>query len=195
MPPPGPSTDPYSTQRPPSQHPSTTWGSNPIHSTSAPCFYHPPAHVSVVCNGHHGCVDASAHALHLAEREHAVLCGLADVDAQVAGQSSLNLLGAVQPACVCATGGRSAQPQSSRRRSACVRDTQSSLACVKMASTDTLSRHRSACWMSRMCLTGRSASPSHTWAPPTTTQDTHLHGVVPQIMTWNLPILVLLNML
>ena len=120
MPPPGPSTDPYSTQRPPSQHPSTTWGSNPIHSTSAPCFYHPPAHVSVVCNGHHGCVDASAHALHLAEREHAVLCGLADVDAQVAGQSSLNLLGAVQPACVCATGGRSAQPRSSRRRSACV---------------------------------------------------------------------------
>ena len=120
MPPPGPSTDPYSTQRPPSQHPSTTWGSSPIHSTSAPCFYHPPAHVSVVCNGHHGCVDASAHALHLAEREHAVLCGLADVDAQVAGQSSLNLLGAVQPACVCATGGRSAQPRSSRRRSACV---------------------------------------------------------------------------
>ena len=136
---------------------------------------------------------------------------------QVGGQRSLDLLGAVQPACVCTTGGRSAQPPSSRRRSArvcvcnswevsaasifstpfslCVRDTQSSLACVKMASTDTLSRHRSACWMWRMCLTGRSASPSHTWAPPTTTQDTHLHGVVPQIMTWNLPILVLLNML
>jgi len=42
--------------------------------------FHAAAHIRVVCNCHHGCIDARPHALHLSEGEHAVLGSLADVD-------------------------------------------------------------------------------------------------------------------
>jgi hypothetical protein len=42
--------------------------------------------VGVVCDGNHGRIDAGAHALHLAQREHAILGGLANVHACSGGR-------------------------------------------------------------------------------------------------------------
>jgi hypothetical protein len=49
------------------------------------------------CNGDHGCVDASSHALHLSQSEHAVRGGLPNVDAKLLNQRVLNVLSTLQP--------------------------------------------------------------------------------------------------
>mmetsp|Transcript_27195 Transcript_27195/g.73514 ORF Transcript_27195/g.73514 Transcript_27195/m.73514 type:complete len:203 (+) Transcript_27195:98-706(+) len=57
----------------------------------------------VVGNSKHGRVDACAHALHLTQREHAILGGLSNVNAQRLFQGLLQVLCTLQPAWGCTT--------------------------------------------------------------------------------------------
>lgn len=93
---------------PPHTWVAATCNCSPPHTSSAPCLpctkavlnVSPTAtltRLGVVRDGHHRRVDAGAHALHLAQREHAVGRGLPHVDAQVLGDGRLNALRALQP--------------------------------------------------------------------------------------------------